>query len=198
MYDVFINITVLFLFLLPVTIIYFVIKRTDVAKKVVLYNFIAIVLMFFAAVLVDVIDDESDTNTTPNVSPPTQNSTQPTQDSTPPIQDTTPSNIIYKEVTTDMLVDELKENALRADASYNDEHIKLTGKLYSIDSSGKYFNLEPMNDPWSFTSITCYVTDDSQLDQIIQMNKGDIITISGQVTLVGEVLGYSIDIHTIH
>lgn len=189
MYDFIVSIFAILIVTLPATFIYFIVKRTPSAKKVVLNNLYAMILFFVVGVILtpvdeDVIEDNSSNVSQAEVSTPTQESST--------------SNTSYTEVTTDTLISALKENALRADASYNKENIKLTGKLYNIDSSGKYLNLESMSDPWDFTSISCYVTDDSQLDQIIQMNKGDIITISGKVTLVGEFLGYSIDIHTIH
>lgn len=92
---------------------------------------------------------------------------------------------------TDML-DELKSNALAAKAKYKDQYVSLTGKLGSIDSDGKYFALEPNTDSYDYLweSITCNMKTDEVKSHLMTLSTGNIITVRGKITDVGEVLGY--------
>ncbi len=103
----------------------------------------------------------------------------------------------YEVVDIQDLLDELDANALRAKQTYNGKYIEFSGKLTNIDSSGDYISISPSSDEWSFDTIHCSVTDKSQLDVISMMNIDDTVTIRGEVTDVGEVLGYFVDIHEI-
>lgn len=107
------------------------------------------------------------------------------------------SSTQYETVDIQDLLDELDANALRAKQTYNGKYIEFSGKLTNIDSSGDYISVSPSNDEWSFDTIHCSVTDKSQLDVISRMNIDDTVTIRGEVTDVGEVLGYFVDIHEI-
>lgn len=107
------------------------------------------------------------------------------------------SSAQYETVDIQDLLDELDANALRAKQTYNGKYIEFSGKLTNIDSSGDYISVSPSNDEWSFDTIHCSVTDQSQLDVISRMNIDDTVTIRGEVTDVGEVLGYFVDIHEI-
>ena len=102
--------------------------------------------------------------------------------------------IHYQSVTVKQLFDELEANALRAEKTYQDAYVAVTGKLSTIDSDGSYITIIASNDEWGLEWIQCYITDDSQMDKIINFNKGDKITVYGQITSIGEILGYSLDI----
>lgn len=108
---------------------------------------------------------------------------------------TTP--IAYLAVSVDDMVKELKDNALNASDHYKDAYLEITGKLSNIDSSGKYINLDPVNSDFSIYNVQCYISDDSQRTAITNMKKGDTVTLTGQCTDVGEILGYSLDIDEI-
>ena len=43
-------------------------------------------------------------------------------------------------------------------------------------------------------NIQCFIQDDEQKEYIMNCSKGDEITVRGECTDVGELLGYSIDI----
>ena len=66
----------------------------------------------------------------------------------------------------------------------------------TIDSNGKYIGIDS-DDEWSFVNIQCFIKNDDQKSQIMDMSSGDEVTIRGKITGVGEVLGYSIDIESI-
>ena len=96
-----------------------------------------------------------------------------------------------------MLVNDLEENALKAEKKYLDQYVEITGKVSNIDSDGTYISLRPSNDPYCFISTMCYIKNDEQLNKVMEMSTDDVVTIKGKVKSVGEVLGYSIDIKEI-
>jgi len=112
-------------------------------------------------------------------------------------EEVTEAPIEYTAYSVDEMMSDLKANALKASEKYKKQYIEITGRLSTIDSSGKYISLLPMEDEWAFTGVQCYIKTDEQKSQVMEMNKDDIITIRGQITEVGEVLGYSLNIDEI-
>lgn len=106
--------------------------------------------------------------------------------------------ISYTPCTVDEMADMLEENALKAEKMYNDQYIEVTGVLSVIDSDGSYIALSPIDDEWSFTTVQCYIQNEEQINQVIEMKEDDIVTLRGKVTDVGEILGYSLDIDSIN
>lgn len=104
--------------------------------------------------------------------------------------------IEYIKVTIDQLMDELDTNAMNAADSYKDKHLEVTGKLSTIDSSGKYISLVP-DDDFAIIGIQCYIKNDEQKNAVKSMTVGDTVTVRGKCTDVGEVLGYYLDIESI-
>ena len=45
-----------------------------------------------------------------------------------------------------------------------------------------------------FQEIRCKIKSEDQLNTVMDMSKGDKITVKGQITSIGEVLGYDLDI----
>ena len=99
----------------------------------------------------------------------------------------------YRNASAGELIDALDNNALNAKQTYEKANIRLSGTLSNIDASGKYFNLSD-GDSFSFTSIQCFIKNDETRDRIASAAKGDTLTVCGKVTMVGEILGYSIDV----
>lgn len=96
------------------------------------------------------------------------------------------------------MLDELEENALKAETKYQNKYIEVTGKIASFDSDGSYISIEPVNaDAWNFDRVTCDIKNESQRNFLLEKSKGDIVTIKGKVTSIGEILGYDIDIKEI-
>ncbi len=100
----------------------------------------------------------------------------------------------YKQVTADELIDLVGENPLKAEKTYNYSYLEITGRVDVIDSDGEYISLGRVDGEFSLDNITCYVTDDSQLDQIVEMSMDDIVVIRVQITDIGEIIGYNADI----
>ncbi|MBQ2940667.1 MAG: zinc-ribbon domain-containing protein [Clostridia bacterium] len=121
----------------------------------------------------------------------------PTNNESGNITDVIAEEIVYEEYTVKTLLDDLGENALKAENTYDGKNVKLTGKVSVIDSDGDYISLEPSEDSFTIINVSCYVTDEAQLEDIMEISKGQRITVYGEITGVGELLGYNLDIHKI-
>jgi len=99
-------------------------------------------------------------------------------------------------ITTDDLIDDLRENALKASNTYKEQYVELTGELSNIDSSGKYFSLSKLSDDFSLDSVLCRI-DENHLDTVMNFSMGLKVTVTGTITDVGEVLGYTMKVETI-
>ena len=108
-----------------------------------------------------------------------------------------PEQIVYSQYDVSALLTDLDENALKASETYEGQYVSLTGKIGTIDSSGKYIDLLPIDDEWTIIGIQCYITNDEQKAAIMELSTGDTVTVEGKITSVGEVLGYSLDIDSI-
>ena len=100
----------------------------------------------------------------------------------------------YTVCTTDEMINLLDSNALKAENTYNDAYVEVTGRLSNIDSDGDYISLAPIKDTLSFNSVMCYIKNDTQLQQVIDMSVDDKVTVRGQIKSVGELMGYSLNI----
>lgn len=109
-----------------------------------------------------------------------------------------PSEVEYKKVDLQQMLDDLDANALKAEKTYQNAYVEVTGKIKNFDSDGSYISIEPVNaDQWNFDSVMCYIKNDEQLDYLLEKSVGDTVTIKGKVKSIGEVLGYSIDMDSV-
>lgn len=99
-------------------------------------------------------------------------------------------------VTVDDLVNDLRDNALKASNTYKDQYVELTGRLSNIDSDGKYFSLGILSSEFSLNTVLCRI-DKSHLDTVMNFSKDQQVTVTGKITAVGEVLGYTLQVETI-
>ena len=112
-------------------------------------------------------------------------------------EEETEPTISYTKYQVSEMMDELSDNALKAEDKYNKQYVEITGELSVIDSGGKYVSLFSENEEFALTGVQCYIKNDTQKEQVMEMSKGDMVTIKGKITGVGEVLGYSLDIDEI-
>ena len=103
----------------------------------------------------------------------------------------------YTAVDAGQLLTDLDDNALQAERNYKNKNVELTGKVDVIDSSGKYISVVGPNDDFALISITCYLQNDEQRDIVAGIKKGQVVNVKGQVTDVGEVMGYSVKVDEI-
>lgn len=108
------------------------------------------------------------------------------------------NKIEYIQVDSNTLISDLTNNALKAEKTYQKANLEITGKLSVIDSDGNYITLSRTDNEYSFTSIMCYIKNDEQLNTVLEMCIGDTVVVKGQVKQIGEVLGYSVDIHELY
>lgn len=103
--------------------------------------------------------------------------------------------IEYQSIDSNTLLSELENNALKAEKTYQDLYLEITGELSVIDSDGGYISIDRTDDEFSFLNITCNVTNEEQLNKILEMSIGDKIIVKGKITDIGELLGYVLEIH---
>ena len=105
--------------------------------------------------------------------------------------------IEYTEYTVDELIKDLEKNAASAKDKYDGQYVELTGKLSSIDSDSKYFGMLPSANGLWLESVTCYIKNKDQKERLKELESGDIITVKGKITDVGEILGYDLHLDSI-
>lgn len=113
-------------------------------------------------------------------------------------QETEMVEIVYTPCNVDDMVTMLQENALKAEQTYQDQYLEITGRLSNIDSDGKYISLYPLNDEWALKGVQCYIKNNEQLNKVLEMKVGDTVTLKGKISDIGEVLGYTLDIDSIN
>ncbi len=99
------------------------------------------------------------------------------------------------EVTTGQLLSDLEENALAAKRDWDGKRVTLTGKLRNIDSSGSYFTISG-DAEFSIISVQVYI-DESLVEAVSAFKKGQTVTVTGEITDVGEIMGYSVTAQSI-
>ena len=103
----------------------------------------------------------------------------------------------YIKVDVSTLMKELEENAMKAEKTYQNKHVEITGRLAVIDSDGSYISLYPQNDQFAILGVQCYIKNDEQSEKVMEMSKDDIVTLKGKIKSIGEIWGYSLDIESI-
>ena len=104
----------------------------------------------------------------------------------------------YQKVDLQTMMDELDENAMRAESKYQNAYIEITGQIASFDSDGYYITVEPIGaGEWNFKTIMCYIKKSEQKEFLVEKSVGDTVTIKGKIFSIGEVLGYSMNIDSI-
>ena len=75
----------------------------------------------------------------------------------------------------------------------------MNGTLSNIDADGKYIDIRGTGVSGSLIHVQAYVRskDKETKDKILNLKKGQPLTIYGHVKDVGEVMGYSVDIDKI-
>lgn len=99
------------------------------------------------------------------------------------------------EVSAEQLLSELEANALSAKNTWKDKRVTITGTLDNIDASGDYFSLRGNNE-FSFINVQVYI-DDSLIDEVSAFKKGQTVKVTGVISNVGEILGYSVKAQSI-
>ena len=109
------------------------------------------------------------------------------------------SSRVYIKYSATELFDLLENNALKAKSLLEDAYVEVSGYVSNIDASGEYISIGAESDNYEYflDSIHCSIKDDATREKVMDLAKDDYITIKGQITSVGEVLGYSMNIESI-
>lgn len=174
-------------------------KQSGILKWIII---VVVVLVIIAAISGGSGDDSSNTNKTLSNNAVTNNddankdeaNKNEDKSDASEEQPETEKEIEYIKCSAQDLVDIMQSNAMKASSTYKDKYIEVTGYLSVIDSDGKYFSINAGDEDYSFVNIQCFIQDDEQKEYIMNCSKGDEITVRGECTDVGELLGYSIDI----
>lgn len=166
-------------------------KQGGVLKWVI----IAIVVIGIIGAAAGGSDDEpKEVSSTNSTTQKQQNNATDTQKK----EEETKEEITYTAYTVTQMMDDLKANALKAESTYKDQYVEITGRLSNIDSSGKYISLRPEDDEWAIIGVQCYIKSEEQKEKVMEMSVDDVVTLKGKVKSVGEVMGYSLDIDEIN
>ena len=99
-------------------------------------------------------------------------------------------------VSAKQMIKVLEGNALKAKNTYEGKRVTVSGVVGNIDASGDYFALDPEPDALIVTGIQVQTSEEFQ-DQVANFSAGQAVTVTGTVTGVGEIVGYSLEAETI-
>lgn len=105
--------------------------------------------------------------------------------------------IEYTEYTVDELIKDLNKNAASAKDKYDGQYVELTGRLSYVDSDGRHFGIKPLETGLWLESVTCYIKNKEQKENIKEHEVEEKIVVKGKILDVGEILGYDIEVNSI-
>lgn len=127
-----------------------------------------------------------------------QTADETAKETTDGAEKTPTEEITYTEYDMSELMNDLENNAAAANEKYNGQYVALTGKLSVIDAQGSYIGISDPDDEFSIQDCKCDINGKQDISDIVKtLSKGDIITVKGKITDVGEIIGYSLDIEEI-
>ncbi|MBP3336897.1 MAG: hypothetical protein J6L59_00645 [Clostridia bacterium] len=100
----------------------------------------------------------------------------------------------YTDFSVSQLVSDLENNALKAENTYKDKYVRLTGKLSNIDAGGKYISISPNDGSFTLYNIQCYLKTEEHKNTVMNMSIGDTIIVKGKITDIGEIFGYQMNV----
>ena len=139
-------------------------------------------------VILGVINSDSASSNSSNYSSSATSNSKQVQES--------PKN--YAEANIDVLLDDVKRNAAKANKNYKGKYVKIVGGVVkNIESNARYINIEG-SDPYSILiNVQCYPKNDSVKNAMLELSVGQFVTVYGKITDVGEIMGYSLDLEKI-
>lgn len=108
--------------------------------------------------------------------------------------------ISYTHYNVTELFDALKNNAMKAQSDFKDQYVEIEGYLDVVDSDGQYIGVGAAPNDYNYIlqNVQCYIKDDTQKQQIMEIGTESPITVRGKIISVGEVLGFSMNIDSIN
>lgn len=108
--------------------------------------------------------------------------------------------VSYTHYNVTELFDALSDNAMKAQSDFKDQYVEIEGYLRVIDSDGKYIGVGAASDNFDYIlqTVQCYIKNDTQKQQIMEISKDSPIVVRGKIKTVGEIQGYSLNIDSIN
>lgn len=136
---------------------------------------IAIFVLIFLGALGSAIGDSNQTSTPAPSTPgtettPASNSSTETKAETVEILDVSPAD----------LLDAYETNEVKADALYDGKTVRLSGTVESIGKDimdDVYITFA--GEEFSLSSVQCYFSNDAQIQQVMELQEGDSVTVVG-------------------
>lgn len=98
----------------------------------------------------------------------------------------TSSPTVLDSYTTDQLITAYIDNKFKAESTFMDAYINLTGKIRSFSDFSYSFNLEEIYESEYHSPIECEFDPNLHLSHVAELQIGDVITIKCKVTQVGD------------
>lgn len=106
-------------------------------------------------------------------------------------------DIVYNKYTVAELFKDLEDNSMRAEKDHQDEYVEITGVISGISKQGKYILLYTSKEAWmELDTIFCETITDEQEDYLLNLSKGQKITLRGKIRSVDVLNPYSVDIYS--
>lgn len=102
--------------------------------------------------------------------------------------------IEYKAYKASTLLDELVANPMRAREKHLEEYVEITGKINTIDNRGDYILIDNPYSASPFDMIFCEITSEKQKKHLLELSKGDTVTLKGKINVVDVIYPYCMDI----
>lgn len=103
----------------------------------------------------------------------------------------------YEEVSIYTLQNQLETNAARAQRNWKGKYVRIVGGVVkSIESSARFVNID-VPDGYGIKAVTCIPKNDVVKKDLYNINTNQYVTVVGQITDVGEILGYTVQLHSI-
>ena len=108
--------------------------------------------------------------------------------------------ISYTHYNVTELLDALNSNAMKAQSDFKGQYVEIEGYLSTIDSDGKYISVGAAPNDYTYVlqSVLCNIKNDTQKQQIMNINTDSPIVVRGKITSVGEVMGFALDMDSIN
>ena len=92
---------------------------------------------------------------------------------------------------------DLRRNPLTARETYENNCVKFYGKITDIHNYGYYILVSDTNEEWDYDIIRCVVMNKKQEEVLKTKSIGDTVFIKGRITLIGENIGFNLNIHEV-
>ena len=133
---------------------------------------------------------DNKTTSTPATPQASSQSAKPTEQAKPKQEKT----VDYAEADIDVLINDVKNNAAKANKNYKGKNVKIIGgRVSNIESEGRYIVIEG-SDQFSLLHVQCYPQNKDVKAAMIELNKDQTVTVYGKIKDVGEIMGYSLDL----